>query len=196
MTDTRTVDDALNRFTLIDGQGDGDTTACAMTALAWVAGEAWTDHPRCANRALASLVIAANDADDTTVEDRRHIVREGATGVIGTWWVPDSVVARAVASIDADPVTRALGVIAVVRWWAASDTKPDANLTRADLTGAYLADADLTRANLADANLADANLTGADLADANLTGAKGDAGTCLPVGWHVNDRGLIVKGPS
>ena len=55
--------------------------------------------------------------------------------------------------------------------------KADANLTDANLTGAYLAganltDADLTRAYLTDANLARANLAGAYLARANLDGAN------------------------
>ena len=47
----------------------------------------------------------------------------------------------------------------------------DAKLTGAKLTRADLTDANLTRADLKDAILKDANLTDADLTDADLTGA-------------------------
>ena len=49
--------------------------------------------------------------------------------------------------------------------------KADANLTGADLAGAYLTDANLTGAYLTGANLTDANLTGAYLARADLARA-------------------------
>ena len=47
-----------------------------------------------------------------------------------------------------------------------------AYLARADLSGANLIGANLTRANLYGTNLTGANLTGADLAEANLSGAN------------------------
>jgi hypothetical protein len=76
----RTVDQALERFQLIDGPGDRETTACVMTAISWVAGESWSDHPRCAHTVLANLAIRTNDHDDTTEDERAEIVRAGATG--------------------------------------------------------------------------------------------------------------------
>ncbi len=56
-----------------------------------------------------------------------------------------------------------------------SDQRPnlrDANLTGADLTGAYLFDADLAGANLRGANLTGVNLRGANLTGAFLKGAN------------------------
>jgi uncharacterized protein YjbI with pentapeptide repeats len=47
-----------------------------------------------------------------------------------------------------------------------------ANIARANLAGADLAGADLARANLAGADLAGADLAGANLTDANLAGAN------------------------
>src|SRR4051812_26185643 len=84
----RTIDEALNKFALVGGSGGSEETgkACAMTALAWVAGEAWTDRPPCAHRLLASLVIQANDAKGTTLEQRQELVKAGEDGVIDTWW--------------------------------------------------------------------------------------------------------------
>jgi len=48
----------------------------------------------------------------------------------------------------------------------------DAYLRDANLSGAYLRDADLSGAYLRDANLSGADLSGADLRDANLSGAN------------------------
>ena len=78
-----------------------------------------------------------------------------------------------------------------------------ANLVRANLAGANLVGANLVRANLVRANLVRANLDGADLAGADLAGAdlaganlvraSGDAYTCLPAGWKVNDSGIVER---
>ena len=80
MTETRTVEQALERFKLINGAGDQESTACVMTAISWIAGEAWSDHPACAHKLIADLAIRANDADGTTPEQRADIVRGGAGG--------------------------------------------------------------------------------------------------------------------
>ena len=177
----RTVDEALARFELI-GQSAGredEGKACAMTALSWIAGEAWSDHPACAHRLLADLTIRANDADATTPEQRAEIVRAGESGIIDTWWVPTEVVVWAVSEGNKtgdDPVARALAAIeAVAAWKAGPKGRPDltgADLTGANLARAYLAGADLADAYLADAYLVDANLAGAYLAGANLAGAN------------------------
>ena len=54
----------------------------------------------------------------------------------------------------------------------ALENNSDANLSGADLRGAYLSDANLSGAYLSDANLSDANLSGADLSDADLRGVN------------------------
>ena len=192
---THTIDEALAKFQLIGGsKGDpAENTACVMTALSWVAGESWSDHPRCAHPVLANLAIRTNDHDGTTEDERAAIVRAGATGLIDTWWLPGEVVAWCTSEgmkAAKLPVERCLATLAAVDAWKATKQRPDltdANLTGANLAGAYLtrayltganltgADlygADLARANLADADLAGANLTGANLTGANLTGAN------------------------
>jgi len=40
-----TVDEALARFDLVGGSGDRERTACVMTAISWIAGEAWSVRP-------------------------------------------------------------------------------------------------------------------------------------------------------
>ncbi len=172
-TTTHTIDEALNRFTLISEQGDGETTACVMTALSWVAGEAWTDHPKCSHPILASLAIRANDYETTTPAQRADIVRAGATGIIDTWWLPGEVVAWCIsAGMKAEgPVERCIATLAAVTAWKNDKDRPDlrgANLRYADLGGANLRGANLGGANLGGADLGYADLRGANLGGANL----------------------------
>jgi hypothetical protein len=176
---THTIDEALARFQLIGGSaGDPDeNTACVMTALSWVAGESWSDHPKCAHPVLANLAIRTNDHGDTTEAERAAILRAGATGLIDTWWLPGEVVAWCISEgmkASELPVERCLATLAAVDAWKATKQRPDlarADLARADLAGANLTGAYLTGADLAGAYLAGANLTGANLTGANLTGA-------------------------
>ena len=210
-----TVDEALTRFALVEGVGDGDTTACPMSALNWIRyGDGkWTDAPECAHPLIRSVVIQVSDDERrTTPAMRAEIVRAGEHGILDTWWIPTEVVVWALShDRGTDPPTpfdRLMTVLRRVATW--KDTRArinlagadltDANLTpadltRADLTRANLAGANLTRANLTDANLTRANLAGVNLTNANLTDAKGSAATVLPAGWMVSDAGLIVCVP-
>ena len=53
----RKVEDAITEFSLIAGAGNAsDRQACAMTLLAWVAGEDFVDHPPCAHSTIANIV--------------------------------------------------------------------------------------------------------------------------------------------
>ena len=216
-TDTKerhTIDEALERFKLIDGTGDGQTTACVMTALSWVVGAGHTDATPCAHPTLRSLAIRANDRSGSTHDQRAAIVKAGETGLLDTWWIPSVVVALEVASAarDNEPgtVEHCLDVLARITAWK-SGPKPPADLHGADLYGAdlyganlhganlYGADlrgADLYGANLYGANLHGANLHGANLRGADLYGARGNQYTSLPPGWKVADSGLIVKAES
>ena len=75
-----TVDDALREFTLIGGSGSEDAKeACAMTLLAWICGEEWSDHPPCAHNLIADVVIRANDdsGDDPGDAQRACEARDG-----------------------------------------------------------------------------------------------------------------------
>ena len=130
-----TIDEALERFNLISGAGNGETSACVMTAISWVAGEAWSDSPECAHRLLRYMAVAANDHPATTPEQRADLVRAGEHGLIDTWWIPDTVVLGCMAeSRDEDPVTETLSTLALVAWWKVD--KRRANLSGADLSGA------------------------------------------------------------
>ena len=177
-----TLDETLERFTLISGSGSEEAnTACAMTALSWMRGEAWTDSMPCAHPLIRRNVINANDAATTTAEMRAELVRAGVDGVIDTWWVPTEVIVWALAQAprDVSVYEQTLAAVRLVGEWKHTKQRPDlagaylagAYLTRAYLAGAYLARADLTRANLTRADLTRANLTDANLADAYLAGA-------------------------
>ena len=207
MSETHTIDEAIERFDLISGPGSvAEGKACVMTAISWVAGEAWSDSPSCAHPILRRLAIAANDADGTTPEQRAEILRAGETGLIDTWWIPVEVIALAMSrpkpadgeELPAETmVEKCLRTLGAVTWWKAD--KQRANLRDADLR-----DADLRGANLGDANLGDAylrgaylggaylggaNLRGADLRGANLGGAN-LGGADL---WGANLRGANLR---
>ena len=171
--ESRTLDEALARFELVAGPGsETGGKACAMTALSWIDGKAWTDRPECAHPILASLAVRANDYDDTTPQQRADIVRAGVTGILDTWWVPTTVVLACLAmSRDDDPVAEVLGTVDKVAHWKAGP-KDRPNLGDANLRGAYLGGANLRGANLRGANLRGAYLRGANLGDANLRGAN------------------------
>jgi len=183
MSDTiqsHTIDEALAKFDLIAGKGDGRKTACVMSAISWVAGEAFTDTPSCAHRLLRALTINANDADDTTPEDRAAILRAGEHGLLDTWWVPDEVIAAAMSAgkvtegeeppeDQRSPVQRVLDVLGAVAWW--KEDKQRADLRYADLGYADLGSADLGSADLGSANLRYADLRYANLRSANLRSA-------------------------
>ena len=185
MTETHTIDEAIERFDLISEPGSlDDGKACVMTAISWVTGEAWSDSPSCTHRVLRGLAIAANDADDTTPEQRAEILRAGETGLIDTWWIPIEVIAAAMSRpkpadgeelLGETMVEKCLRTLGAITWWKAD--KQRANLRGADLGGANLRSADLGGANLRGANLGSAdlgsaNLRGADLGGADLWGAN------------------------
>ena len=212
---TRTLEEALDKFTLVTGTAGSETdmTACAASLLSWVDGGPFTDHPTCAHPIINSLVIRAFDADATTDDERVSIVKAGMTGMLNTWDIPTAVVVMAHSRTEPgdDPRSLAalcLDVLDAITWWKSDKQRP--NLYRADLTGAdlYRADlyranlygadltgANLTRANLTRANLTRADLTGADLTRANLTGANltGAYGVSLPTGWELSQFGIAQR---
>jgi hypothetical protein len=174
-----TVDEALGKFTLIAGSGDGKTTACAMTALSWIKGYAWSEAMPCAHRTIRGWVIRANDASSTTIAQREELIRAGELGVIDTWWIPTVVVAWAFriekGNEPADFYVRVLLALKRIGEWKPSRALPY-------LSGAYLSGADLSGANLSGANLSGANLSGANL-----------SGCVLPAGWKRHDTLGAVK---
>ena len=176
ITTRHTVEEALTKFELVSGAGDGKQTACAMSMLNWICyntEKGWSDAPECAHGLIRQVVIRANDAAGVTPEMRGELVKAGEHGILDTWWIPTEVVVQAMSAERGTVPTeydRALAMVQRIAAWKLDKAKP--NLTGANLTGAYLTGANLTRANLTGANLAGANLTGANLAGADLAGAN------------------------
>ena len=151
MSEQHTIDEALERFTLIRGAGSPDRNeACVMTALAWVAGQSWTDSLPCAHPLLRSWAIRANDAEGTTPDQRAEMVKAGATGILDTWWIPAEVLLWAWSQTpkDAGLVDRMLSTCSTVTEWKAAATKQRPNLRSADLRSANLYGANLYGADL------------------------------------------------
>ena len=181
-----TIDEALDTFDLIAGPGsEADKKACAMTLLAWVNGDEWSDAMSCAHPVIRQNVIGANDETTTTAADRAELVRLGEHGVIDTWWIPTEVVAYAFGQVPREETAtlleRTLLALKYIGEWKATKERPN------------LRDANLGGANLGGANLGGANLRGAYLRDANLDNTKGNAYTTLPIGYELTDAGLIVR---
>jgi hypothetical protein len=191
---THTIEEARAKFTLVDGVGDGEKTACPMSALGWMTGEEWGDSMPCAHLLIRSLVIRAADDSATTEEQRWAITEAGAAGgVVDTWWIPAEVVLWAISQAprEAGLVDQLLATLETVRAWKQTKERP--LLAGAYLARAYLARAYLARANLARAYLADAYLARAYLAGAYLARANGVPRTGMPAGWKLNDAGLYVR---
>ena len=181
ITTRHTVEEALTKFELVSGAGDGKQTACAMSMLNWICyntEKGWSDAPECAHGLIRQVVIRANDATGVTPEMRGELVKAGEHGILDTWWIPTEVVVQAMSAERGTVPTeydRALAMVQRIAAWKLDKAKPDlarANLTGADLTGADLAGANLTGANLTGAYLTGAYLTGANLTGANLTRAN------------------------
>ena len=171
-----TLKEAFSKYDLVASQGAEDSKeACAMTLLAWLCGEKWTDHPDCTHRLIADVVIRANDDPTTTPEMRRRLVKLGVKGVLDTWWLPSHVVLACLSGEDQSPYGAATRLLTNVTAWKKNKEIPDlheANLCGAKLYGANLCGANLYGAKLCGANLREADLYGADLREADLYGAN------------------------
>lgn len=62
-------------------KGPDDVQACVMEAVAYVAGEPWSDHPECASPILTSFLIAWNDRLD---DESRQILKPYIPRLVGT----------------------------------------------------------------------------------------------------------------
>ena len=143
-----TVDEALERFALVSGAGDGEKTACAMSMLNWIwqnSEAGWTDSPQCAHQTIRSVVIRANDDAGTTAEDRAELVRLGEHGVLDTWWVPVNVIIFYLSRPEGTEPLSALAAAKVllkkIAEWKNTHEVPDlyrVNLYRANLSRANL----------------------------------------------------------
>jgi hypothetical protein len=60
---------------------DWEHGACVMEAVAYVAGEPWSDHPKCASPIITSFLIGWNDA---LPDDQRQILKPYIPRLVGT----------------------------------------------------------------------------------------------------------------
>lgn len=89
-----TLHDKLEQITtLARGKHDEGEAMCAMEAVAWLAGEPWSDAPQCASPVIAAFVRSWNDALPDA--DRVRLLLPLLPDVIGT------------RTTDADDETRA-----------------------------------------------------------------------------------------
>jgi uncharacterized protein YjbI with pentapeptide repeats len=191
------VEEALERFELIAGWvGEPwNDTACAVSALSWIAEEPWSDRPECAHPLLCDIVVSGNDAPGTTPEEREALVRAGVTGLLDTADVPTEVVLTAVSGAGILPVlagrgpvvargyrataVSALCVLEGVTAWKQGVRGFTGPLVLAGITlldesfpNLDLGCADLRRAFIHRCDLSGADLRGADMREAKLNGSR------------------------
>ena len=77
------------------------TTAemCVMEAVAYIAGEPWSDHPQCVCPVIAAFMRSWNDGLPTD-DDRTRLLAPLIPVVIGTASTPDAQDRRAIAAAD------------------------------------------------------------------------------------------------
>src|SRR5690349_7970455 len=55
--------------------------ACVMEAVSYIAGEAWSDHPKCASPVITSIMIGLNDR---MTDDERQTLKPYIPRLVGT----------------------------------------------------------------------------------------------------------------
>jgi hypothetical protein len=75
------VEEFLENLTLLGGKHSPDHAFCVMEAVAYVAGEPWSDHPKCADPVLTGYCIALNDRWD---DARRQALKPYIPRLVGT----------------------------------------------------------------------------------------------------------------
>jgi uncharacterized protein YjbI with pentapeptide repeats len=174
----RTLDEALEKFTLVQGTAgsESEKTACETSLLNWIwdgPDFIWGDDLACASPLIRSLMISHSDSTSTTQEQRVEAVTLGMEGALDTWWIPAEVILSYYGDFTREETPthheRLVKMLKGVAAWKLD--KVSRNLDGANLNGANLVGANLYRASLVGANLNGANLYGASLNVANLNGA-------------------------
>jgi len=90
----------LQQITTLDrGAHDGDSGAlCAMEAVAWIAGEPWSDAPQCASPVISQFMRSWNDALPDA--DRTRVLMPLLPEIIGTRTTETDEQTRAWMAID------------------------------------------------------------------------------------------------
>ena len=94
---TRTLD--LDKLHLLTGSHDpnDEQRMCVMEAVAFLAGEEWSDHPACASRIVGTFLRQWNDVlpDDQRQELRQYIPR-----LVGSAGTPEQEERRSWMALD------------------------------------------------------------------------------------------------
>lgn len=75
----RTID--LDKITLQSGGHQPDSKFCVVELAAFIAGEPWSDHPKCVSPSIAAFLRSWNDSLD---DETRQILKPYAVKCIGT----------------------------------------------------------------------------------------------------------------
>ena len=75
-----------------DAPSNGLVEACVMEAVAYVAGEPWSDHPACASPVLRSFLVSWNDS---LSDDDRQMLKPYISRLVGTRTTEADETARA-----------------------------------------------------------------------------------------------------
>jgi hypothetical protein len=174
--EVKTLEEALGTFQLVKGSSGSEAShqACETSLLNWIYTGTVSDTLECAHPFIRSMMIAHNDSDETTGEQRIEAVRLGMDGALDTWWVPIEVILSYFGAFTREESpTRHERLVKMLEGVAAwKENKVRANLVGANLDGANLDGANLVRAKLVGANLVRASLVRANLYGANLYGAS------------------------
>jgi len=73
----------IETLSLHQGRHQPDSTFCVMEAVAFVAGEPWSDHPACACPIITSLLIRWNDRLPNNAE-RDRLLKHFIPRIVGT----------------------------------------------------------------------------------------------------------------
>ena len=79
------------------GHQAGGGEFCVMEAVAFIAGEPWTDHPKCASRVIGAFMRSWNDDLD---DDQRQMLKPYVLRLVGTAGTPDQEDRRAFMAAD------------------------------------------------------------------------------------------------
>src|ERR1700723_21575 len=73
----------FEKLSLKAGSHSPDHTFCVMEAVAYVAGEKWSDHPQCACPVITAFVVSWNDALPSDAE-RDRLLKPLIPKIVGT----------------------------------------------------------------------------------------------------------------
>ncbi len=89
----------INRLNLKSGSHNPNSTFCVMEAVAYVAGEPWSDHPECACPVISAFLRSWNDSLPTDA-DRNQLLKGLVPRLVGTKASKETEQKRAIMASD------------------------------------------------------------------------------------------------